>query len=41
MAIPTGEGTEVLKELFPFIHDNNNSHSELLSGEQRHIYTIL
>lgn len=39
MAIPIGSGTEVLKRAS--IHDNNNSHTEILSGEANHIYTIL
>ena len=39
MAIPSGSGTEVLKRAF--LHDNNNSTTEILSGEANHIYTIL
>ena len=39
MTIPSGSGSEVLKRAF--LHDNNNSTSELLSGEANHIYTIL
>jgi len=39
MAIPSGSGTEVLKRVT--LHANNNTWTEILSGTEKHIYTIL